>query len=75
MIKRQERHEHSSLLSRTRVTKKKRLIILITGLLVPGPKVASLVGVAELLTNQPVLTVIEHYFSSSLMKEPININI
>ncbi len=57
-------------MSGARLAKKKRLIILITGLLVPGPKVASLVGVAELLTNQPVLTVIKHYFSSSLMKEP-----
>jgi hypothetical protein len=67
-MKRQERDKHSSLLSGARVAKKIRFIILITSVLVPGPEVASLVDYAELLTIQPGVTVIKHYFSSSLMK-------
>ncbi len=67
-MKRQEREHHSSLMSGARVAKKIRFIILITGVLVPGPEVASLVGYAEMLTIQPGLAVIKHYFSSSLME-------
>jgi hypothetical protein len=62
-------------LSGARVAGKKRFILLITGVLVPGPEVASLVGYAELLTLQPGLTVIKHYFSSSLMNDQIYPNI